>query len=222
MLPETWHPGRVRGRLLLTLIVLVGTLAGDLTLVALRHDNGGSTPKASTSPQAKPAEPGLPTAGASPAVKPTGRGRGVSRAIPCYLLSSSQLQKILGSPMGLGQRAAGSSGSGLKGNARETCYWFATKADGPYVVISDITTGQLHDRGRSDWSARRYFDQVPPKTRTYLSAIGDAAYAYGPASIGVLVGDVYLDVMVVSHDGHPLKDAVAIARIAAKLKLTGP
>jgi hypothetical protein len=210
----------MRGRLILTLIVLLGTLAGGLTLVAQRHGGGSSKPSAP--PQAKPAEPNLPTAAANPALTPTGRGRGLARAIPCYLITNGQLDTILGTRVGLGQRAAGSSGSGLKGNERESCYWFSTEPAGPYVIVSDVTTSQLRDRGKSGWSARRYFDQVPPKSRTYLSGIGDLAYAYGPSSIGVLVGDVYVDVTVVSDDGHPLQDAVAIARIAAKLKLTGP
>jgi hypothetical protein len=146
----------------------------------------------------------------------------MTRAIPCYLVTTAELKRVLGTAMGLGQRAAGSSGAGLRGNQREDCFWFSTRADGPYVVISDVTTSQLRDRGKSGWTARRYFDEVPPRSRTYLSGIGDAAYAYGPASVAVLVGDVYLDVMVVSPDGHPLKDAVAIARIVARLKLHGP
>jgi hypothetical protein len=202
--------------------VLLGTLAGDLTLVLQRQGEHAKPPAATGPPQAAPKEPGLPTAGASPVVTATGRGRGLTRAIPCYLVTDRELGKVLGAQMGLGQRAAGSSGSGLRGNQREDCYWFSTEADGPYVVISDITTGQLRDRGKSGWTARRYFDEVPPKPRTYLSGIGDAAYAYGAASIAVLVGDVYLDVTVVSDHGHPLKDAVAIARIVAKLKLHGP
>jgi hypothetical protein len=212
----------MRARLIVTLIVLLGTLTGGLVLVAERHGDGRGSSKPSASPQAKPSGPGLASAAPSPVVRATGRGRGVSRAIPCYLVTNGQLDKIVGTTLGLGQRAAGSSGSGLNGNERESCYWFSNDPSGPYVVISDVTTAQLRGRGKSGWSARRYFDDVPPKARTYLSGIGDAAYAYGPASIGVLVGDVYIDVTVVSNDGHPLQEAIAIGRITAKLKLTGP
>jgi hypothetical protein len=212
----------MRGRLLVAAIVLLGTLAGDLTLIAQRHGDHGGTPAPTAEQTKAPKEPGLPTASASPGVVPTGRGRGVTRAIPCYLITEKQLVTILGSPMGQGQRAAGSNGTGLSGNQREDCYWFSTRSDGPYVVISDVTTAQLRDRGRSGWTARRYFEEVAPKPRTYLSGIGDAAYAYGAASVGVLIGDVYVDIAVVSDNGHPVKDAVAIARIVARLKLTGP
>jgi hypothetical protein len=121
----------------------------------------------------------------------------------------------------VGQRAAGENGTGLSDVQREDCFWFAAAPDGPYVVLSDVTTAELRSRpGKSAWSARTYFNDVPPRTRTYLRGIGDAAYAYGTGSVGVLVGDVYLDVMVVTDDGHPLADAVAVARLMTRLEST--
>jgi hypothetical protein len=169
-----------------------------------------------------PTEPGLPIVPAARATHPTGRGRGLARLIPCYTVTAKELSRILGTEMAVvGQRAAGENGSGLSGVQREDCFWFSEVADGPYVVLSDVTTDQLRNRsGMGDWTARRYFDFVPPRTRTYLGGVGDAAYAYGPGSVAVLVGDVYLDVQVVTNDGHPLRDAVAIAKLMAKLRST--
>jgi hypothetical protein len=215
----------------LVALVIAGLIGAAATLAVKRQEthhagspkptvtaSGTSAPK--TSPG--PTEPGLPTLPAASATHPTGRGHGLARLIPCYTVTSHELTGILGTPMAVvGQRAAGENGTGLSGVAREDCFWFAKQPDGPYVVLSDVTTDQLRGRsGMSGWTARRYFDTVPPRTRTYLRGVGDAAYAYGPGSVAVLVGDVYLDVMVVTDDGHPLHDAVAIAKLMAKLRST--
>jgi len=73
----------------------------------------------------------------------------------------------------IGQRAAGENGIGLTGTQREDCFWFSTQPAGPYVVLSDVTTAQLRGRsGMSGWTARRYFNDVPPQSRTYLRGIG--------------------------------------------------
>jgi hypothetical protein len=214
----------------LTLGVL-SVLTGDLTLLVTRHHADSSAPAQPGGdahrrgkplvPVAGPREPGLPTS-ATRTIRATGRGHGLVRLIPCYTVTSGELAHILGRPMALvGQRAAGENGTGLSGTAREDCFWFSTQPDGPYVVLSDVTTAELRGRhGMSGWTARKYFGEVPPLTRTYLARTGDAAYAYGPGEVAVLVGDVYLDVKVVTDDGHPLRDAVAIARLMARLRTT--
>jgi hypothetical protein len=214
-------------------LVIAGVTGGAATLAVHRQDKptthraptsraaptGSGTPTRAGPPG--PTEPGLATIPPGSVVA-TGRGRGLARLIPCYTVTSAELSRVLGAPMALtGQRAAGENGGGLSGVQREDCFWFSTQPDGPYVVLSDVTTSQLQGRhGMSGWTARRYFDDVPPAARTYLPGVGDAAYAYGPASVAVLVGDVYLDVTVVTDDGHPLRDAVAIAKLMAKLRST--
>jgi hypothetical protein len=211
-------------------LLIVGVAGGASTLAVHRrdaHHARGPQPRTAhagtplPSPGPGPHEAGLRTS-TSVAIVPTGRGRGLARLIPCYTVTSHELTRILGTPMAVvGQRAAGENGTGLTGVQREDCFWFASAPDGPYVVLSDVTTDELRGRsGLSGWTARRYFEDVPPRTRTYLPGIGDAAYAYGPGSIAVLVGDVYLDVMVVTDDGHPLHDAVAIAKLMSRLEST--
>ena len=212
-------------------LAIVGMTGAAATLAVHRQDTADSHPRVSgtPAPSAKPTragppgptEPGLATIPPG-SVTSTGRGRGLDRLIPCYTVTSQELSRILGAPMALtGQRAAGENGGGLSGVQREDCFWFATEPSGPYVVLSDVTTAQLQGRrGMSGWTARKYFDEVPPRARTYLPGVGDAAYAYGPASVAVLIGDVYLDVKVVTDDGHPLRDAVAIAKLMAKLRST--
>lgn len=206
-------------------LVIVGLVAASATLAVKRQQDrsapGGQRGAPTVLPKVSPGptESGLPVA--SYRVRPTGRGRGLYRLIPCYTVTSRELSSVLGEPMAVGQRAAGSSGAGLPGVQREDCFWFASRPDGPYVVLSDVTTSELRGRaGMRDWTARKYFDEVPPRTRTYLRGIGDAAYAYGPGAVAVLVGDVYLDVQVFTTDGHPLRDAVAIAKLMAKLRTT--
>ncbi|MFL6239886.1 MAG: hypothetical protein ACJ735_10405 [Actinomycetes bacterium] len=213
-------------------LAVVTLLGAGVALAVHRHGDDHASgaepgnpaapaPRASAAPNGGPTEPGLPLA-RSAAIHPTGSGRGLARLIPCYTVTSHELSRVLGTSMALvGQRAAGENGSGLSGVQREDCFWFAKAPDGPYVVLSDVTTDELRSRaGMSGWTARRYFTDVPPRTRTYLRGVGDAAYAYGPGSVGVLVGDVYLDVQVVTSDGHPLHDAVAIATLMAKLRST--
>src|SRR5436190_8287098 len=187
-------------------LLIVGVLGGASTLAVHRKDahhprgpqprtGGRATP--GSSPGTGPSEAGLRTTSAQ-AIVPTGRGRGLARLIPCYTVTSRELSRILGTPMAVvGQRAAGENGTGLTGRQREDCFWFSAAPAGPYVVLSDVTTDELRSRaGMSGWTARRYFEDVPPQTRTYLPGIGDAAYAYGPASVAALVGDVYPDVTV--------------------------
>src|SRR4051812_4321966 len=138
------------GLLALILAALVG---GAATLAVHRQDdsntNGnGPRPGAPGSPTPRPAPgptaAGLPTVPAATATHPTGRGRGLARLIPCYTVTSAELTKVLGSSMAVvGQRAAGENGGGLSGVQREDCFWFANAPDGPYVVLSDVTTDQL-------------------------------------------------------------------------------
>lgn len=211
-------------------LLLVGLVGGGAALAVHRQDaEHGDTPQARVStpmpspvPRSSsgPTEAGLPTG--APAIHPTGQGRGLARLIPCYTVTSHELSRVLGTEMAVvGQRAAGENGTGLSGVQREDCFWFSAAPDGPYVVLSDVTTAELRSRpGKSAWSARTYFNDVPPRPRTYLRGIGDAAYAYGTGSVAVLVGDVYLDVMVVTDDGHPLADAVAMARLMTRLEST--
>ena len=215
----------MRTRLLLLAAALLALLGTGVGLVLARHDEGGpgGGERAGSGPDGPaPREPGLATLPAPKATHPTGRGRNLPRVIPCYLLTAGELRRVLDAPMaGLGQRAAGSSGFGLTGLQREDCHWFSTLPDGPYVVLSTVTTTQLRDRGE-DLTARKYFDTVHDGPRTYLRGIGDAAYAYGPASVAVLVGDVYLDVTVVTDDGHPLRDARRLAALMAHLRVHSP
>jgi hypothetical protein len=214
----------VRHRALLLAVSLLVLLGDGLGLVATRVGDDGAAggTKRGGRPGPAPSEPGLATLPAPDATHPTGRGRGLPRVIPCYLLTAGELHRVLDAPMtDLGQRAAGSSGFGLTGMQREDCHWFSTRPDGPYVVLSTVTTTQLHDRGQ-DLTARKYFDTVHGGPRTYLRGIGDAAYAFGPASVGVLVGDVYLEVTVVTNDGHPLRDARRLAALMSRLRVHSP
>jgi hypothetical protein len=205
----------------LVAIALGLTLLGGVVTVLAR---GGDD-----SPADRPAAGRSPGPGAAPPtripVHPTGRGHGYARVIPCYTLIPSEIAARLGSPMGLGQRAAGSEGDELTGFAREDCYWFATKPTGPWVVVGTLTSTQLHDRGLGSWSARRYFLQRPGRPqneRTYLSGIGDAAYRFGRASAAVLVGDVYLDVTVVGSHRDPARAVTRLVRELGRLHITGP
>jgi hypothetical protein len=196
-------------------------LAGGAVIVARHggHDRArtGHAPGASASPSASG-----PAASAGPVIVSTGRGRGFFRVIPCYLLTSHQVGRVLHTDVGIAQRAAGSGGDELRGFAREDCYWFSTATNGPYAVVSDVTTLALRSRGLTGWTARRYFLTRHRRHRTYLHGIGDAAYTFGPASVAVLVGDVYVDVTVVAHDGHPLRDAISLARLLGRLDIHGP
>jgi hypothetical protein len=128
----------------------------------------------------------------------------------------------------LGQRAAGSGGFELHGFSRETCYWFGQGPNGtvdptgPWVEISSLTTTELHNRGLGGWTARRFFTAVHPDRRSYLPDIGDSAYAFGRASVAVLVGDVYLDVTVVTQHGQPAAYARRIGHLLGHLRLRPP
>src|SRR3954451_6326928 len=169
----------------LVALLIVGVLSVAAALAVHRSDahhtpgagGGGKGPSGAplTSPGPGPHEAGLRTT--TPAIVSTGRGRGLDRLIPCYTVTSHELSKILGTPMAVvGQRAAGENGTGLSGVQREDCFWFAAAPDGPYVVLSDVTTAELRSRpGKSAWSARTYFNDVPPRTRTYLPGLGDSA-----------------------------------------------
>jgi len=214
----------MRSRTLVAVGVALGAVLASATGVAIHRsaDSGhhGATSSAGHPPRPS-AAPGSARASHALPVHPTGRGHGYVRVIPCYLLTQAEIGAVLGSPMAFGQRAAGAEGDELTGTALEDCYWFSTEATGPWIRVGTLTTTELRDRG-VDATARTFFEAAHRGDRTYLPHAGDSAYIFGPASAAVLVGDVYLEVTVVTTDHHPLADARRLARLVARLHLSGP
>jgi hypothetical protein len=212
----------VAGAAVLSYLVVAGGV-----VVADRHHqhHGRALPAPSPTETLSPAphrDAGPSPGPSQPIFRDTGRGHGLYRVIPCYLLTNEQVDAALHTNVGIAQRAAGSGGDELRGFAKEDCYWFSNDANGPYAIVSDVTTLELHARGLSSWDARRYFLERNRGPRRYLTGIGDAAYVFGPASVAVLVGDVYVDVTVIAHDGHPQRDAIELARELGKLHISPP